>query len=115
MTETIIDAAHAPTDEAGQHQALERRCGPARGATKLREGAGSGSRRRTDGQVRDDWESIVIRRVAQRVTAVLNAADDRLEERFGWEGEGLRRLFAEVEARSANQVIDQVVRDHSQP
>jgi hypothetical protein len=52
--------------------------------------------------VREDWESVVIRRVAPHVEAVQDAvADDEGEERFGWESEGLRRLSREVQNRSA--------------
>jgi hypothetical protein len=52
--------------------------------------------------VREDWESVVIRRVAPHVEAVQEAAsdDDAGEERFGWESEGLRRLSREVQNRS---------------
>jgi hypothetical protein len=52
--------------------------------------------------VREDWESVVIRRVAPHVEAVQEAvADDAAaEERFGWESEGLRRLSREVQNRS---------------
>lgn len=44
--------------------------------------------------VRDNWESVVIRRVAPHIAAVQSemaehAAD---ESRYGWESEGLRRL-----------------------
>lgn len=47
--------------------------------------------------VREDWETIVIRRVAPRVAAVQSAvADSAAEGRFGWETEGLRRLSREV-------------------
>lgn len=44
--------------------------------------------------VREDWESIVIRRVAPRVAAVHSqmADDSATESRYGWESEGLRRL-----------------------
>jgi len=44
--------------------------------------------------VRDDWESVVIRRVAPHVAAVQSqmAEDPAAESRFGWESEGLRRL-----------------------
>jgi diaminopimelate decarboxylase len=46
--------------------------------------------------VRDDWESVVIRRVAPHVAAVHSqmAEDSAAESRFGWESEGLRRLAA---------------------
>jgi hypothetical protein len=52
--------------------------------------------------VREDWESVVIRRVAPHVAAVQDeVADDQTgEERFGWESEGLRRLSREVQTRS---------------
>jgi hypothetical protein len=52
--------------------------------------------------VREDWESVVIRRVAPHVEAVRDAVadDDEGEERFGWESEGLRRLSREVQNRS---------------
>lgn len=44
--------------------------------------------------VRENWESVVIRRVAPHVAAVQSemaeAAAD--ESRYGWESEGLRRL-----------------------
>lgn len=49
--------------------------------------------------VREDWESVVIRRVAPHVEAVQEAVAD--EETFGWESEGLRRLSREVQNRSA--------------
>jgi diaminopimelate decarboxylase len=44
--------------------------------------------------VREDWESVVIRRVAPRVAAVQSqmAEDSSAESRYGWESEGLRRL-----------------------
>jgi hypothetical protein len=44
--------------------------------------------------VRDDWESVVIRRVAPHVAAVHSqmAEDSAAESRYGWESEGLRRL-----------------------
>jgi hypothetical protein len=44
--------------------------------------------------VRDNWESIVIRRVAPHVAAVQSemAEDSGAEARYGWESEGLRRL-----------------------
>jgi hypothetical protein len=44
--------------------------------------------------VRDDWESVVIRRVAPHVAAVQSqmAEDSAAESRYGWESEGLRRL-----------------------
>jgi hypothetical protein len=44
--------------------------------------------------VREDWESVVIRRVAPRVAAVQSqmAEDSAAESRYGWESEGLRRL-----------------------
>jgi hypothetical protein len=51
--------------------------------------------------VREDWESVVIRRVAPHVEAVQEAVADDDEERFGWESEGLRRLSREVQNRSA--------------
>ncbi|HEY7642047.1 MAG TPA: hypothetical protein VH814_20115 [Steroidobacteraceae bacterium] len=51
--------------------------------------------------VREDWESVVIRRVAPHVEAVQEAAaDDADDERFGWESAGLRRLSREVQNRS---------------
>lgn len=52
--------------------------------------------------VREDWESVVIRRVAPHVEAVRDAVadDEEGEERFGWESEGLRRLSREVQNRS---------------
>lgn len=58
---------------------------------------------------RDDWESVVLRRVAPRVTAVKNAVGDRFEDRFGWESKGLRRLSQEVER--AEQDAEQRTRD----
>lgn len=44
--------------------------------------------------VREDWESVVIRRVAPHVAKVQSelANDDAAESRYGWESEGLRRL-----------------------
>lgn len=44
--------------------------------------------------VRENWESIVIRRVAPHVAAVQSqmAEDPAAESRYGWESEGLRRL-----------------------
>lgn len=44
--------------------------------------------------VRENWESIVMRRVAPHVAAVQSAMaeDSSAEERYGWESEGLRRL-----------------------
>ena len=44
--------------------------------------------------VREDWESVVIRRVAPHVAAVQSemAEDSAAEGRYGWESEGLRRL-----------------------
>jgi hypothetical protein len=51
--------------------------------------------------VREDWESVVIRRVAPHIEAVQEAAaDDDADERFGWESEGLRRLSREVQSRN---------------
>lgn len=52
--------------------------------------------------VREDWESVVIRRVAPHVAAVQEEVTDDVEgaERFGWESEGLRRLSREVQNRS---------------
>jgi hypothetical protein len=51
--------------------------------------------------VREDWESVVIRRVKPHVEAVQDAAaDGDDDERFGWESEGLRRLSREVQNRS---------------
>jgi hypothetical protein len=48
--------------------------------------------------VREDWESVVIRRVAPRVAAVQEqVAEENGEERFGWESEGLRRLSRVVQ------------------
>jgi len=49
--------------------------------------------------VREDWESIAIRRVASHVAAVQNsiAADSGGDQRFGWESEGLRRLAQELQ------------------
>lgn len=46
--------------------------------------------------VREDWESVVIRRVAPHVAAVQSemAEDSGGESRYGWESEGLRRLAA---------------------
>jgi hypothetical protein len=46
--------------------------------------------------VREDWESVVIRRVAPHVAAVQSsmAEDSNAEDRFGWESAGLRRLAA---------------------
>jgi diaminopimelate decarboxylase len=43
---------------------------------------------------RDDWESVVIRRIAPHVAAVQSqmAEDSAAESRYGWESEGLRRL-----------------------
>lgn len=48
--------------------------------------------------VREDWESVVIRRVAPHVAAVQSemAEDSAAESRYGWESEGLRRLAARV-------------------
>lgn len=48
--------------------------------------------------VREDWESVVLRRVAPHVEAVQEAVAD--DESFGWESEGLRRLSREVQSRS---------------
>ncbi|HKU15071.1 MAG TPA: hypothetical protein VJQ52_11800 [Steroidobacteraceae bacterium] len=48
--------------------------------------------------VREDWESVVIRRVAPHVAAV---QDEVADDAFGWESEGLRRLSREVQNRSA--------------
>ena len=48
--------------------------------------------------VREDWESVVLRRVAPRVQEAVAHDDD--DERFGWESEGLRRLSREVQSRS---------------
>ena len=48
--------------------------------------------------VREDWESVVLRRVAPHVEAVQDAVED--EESFGWESEGLRRLSREVQNRT---------------
>jgi hypothetical protein len=48
--------------------------------------------------VREDWESVVLRRVAPHVEAVQEAVAD--DETFGWESEGLRRLSREVQSRS---------------
>jgi hypothetical protein len=44
--------------------------------------------------VRENWESVVIRRVAPHVAAVQSemAEDANAEGRYGWESEGLRRL-----------------------
>lgn len=44
--------------------------------------------------VRENWESIVIRRVAPHVAAVQSemAEGSGGEARYGWESEGLRRL-----------------------
>lgn len=44
--------------------------------------------------VRENWESVVIRRVAPHVAAVQSemAEDSAAESRYGWESEGLRRL-----------------------
>lgn len=44
--------------------------------------------------VRENWESIAIRRVAPHVAAVQSqiAEDAGAESRYGWESEGLRRL-----------------------
>ena len=51
--------------------------------------------------VREDWESVVLRRVAPHVEAVKDAVEDEdADERFGWEREGLRRLSREVQNRS---------------
>ena len=51
--------------------------------------------------VREDWESVVIRRVKPHVEAVQDAVTEGdAEERFGWESEGLRRLSREVQNRS---------------
>lgn len=46
--------------------------------------------------VREDWESVVIRRVAPHVAAVQSAMaeDSASDSRYGWESEGLRRLAA---------------------
>jgi hypothetical protein len=53
--------------------------------------------------VREDWESVVIRRVAPHVEAVQDAVAeaDEGEERFGWESEGLRRLSREVQQQKS--------------
>jgi hypothetical protein len=53
--------------------------------------------------VREDWESVVIRRVAPLVEAVQEAVADEHagEEDFGWESEALRRLSREVQNRGA--------------
>ena len=48
--------------------------------------------------VREDWESVVLRRVAPHVEDVQEAVAD--DETFGWESEGLRRLSREVQNRS---------------
>jgi len=48
--------------------------------------------------VREDWESVVLRRVAPHIEAVQEEVAD--DERFGWESEGLRRLSREVQSRS---------------
>jgi hypothetical protein len=50
--------------------------------------------------VREDWESIAIRRVAPHVAAVQDevAADE--QDAFGWESEALRRLSRVVQNRS---------------
>jgi hypothetical protein len=45
--------------------------------------------------VREDWESTVIRRVAPRVAEVQDEIEAD-EQRFGWEGEVLRRLSREL-------------------
>jgi hypothetical protein len=50
--------------------------------------------------VREDWESVVIRRVAPHVEAVQDAVGDDDEEPFGWESEALRRLSRELQNRS---------------
>ena len=50
--------------------------------------------------VREDWESVVLRRVAPHVEAVQEAVADEDDESFGWESEGLRRLSREVQNRS---------------
>ena len=50
--------------------------------------------------VREDWESVVLRRVAPHVEAVQEAVTDEGDESFGWESEGLRRLSREVQNRS---------------
>lgn len=44
--------------------------------------------------IRENWESVVIRRVAPHVAAVQSqmAEDSAAESRYGWESEGLRRL-----------------------
>jgi hypothetical protein len=44
--------------------------------------------------VRENWEAVVIRRVAPHVAAVQSqmAEDSAAEGRYGWESEGLRRL-----------------------
>ena len=44
--------------------------------------------------VRENWETVVIRRVAPHVAAVQSqmAEDSSAEGRYGWESEGLRRL-----------------------
>ena len=49
--------------------------------------------------VREDWESVVIRRVKPHIEAVQEAVEEG-EECFGWESEGLRRLSREVQNRS---------------
>ncbi len=49
--------------------------------------------------VREDWESIAIRRVAPHVAAVQDEVSED-EEAFGWESEALRRLSRVVQTRS---------------
>lgn len=49
--------------------------------------------------VREDWESVVIRRIAPHVAAVQSSVAEgpgAVEARFGWETEGLRRLSREM-------------------
>jgi hypothetical protein len=47
--------------------------------------------------VREDWESVAIRRVASHVAAVQSSIGKDPEQRFGWESEGLRRMAQELE------------------
>jgi hypothetical protein len=44
--------------------------------------------------VREDWETVAMRRVAAHVAAVQSemAEDSAAEDRYGWESAGLRRL-----------------------
>lgn len=54
--------------------------------------------------VRENWESVVIRRVAPRVAAVQSqvAEDAAIESQFGWETQTLR-LLSRVVARQGGE------------